>query len=349
MKTVPITLLTGFLGSGKSTLINRILAENKNLKIGLIVNEFGDVALESEMINSTKEEVVELSNGCMCCVVRSDIIEAVKKLLDSPKKVDYIIVEASGLSDPIPIAQTFLMNNVDGRIRLDAILGVVDTLNFQKNMDNFQIALTQLQAADIILLSKTDLIKAPQLEKIKELIAKMIPNVAMHDLTKKLPLKSIIDTSAFDHSELEELEVVEQDHEEQHDEKHESDHDDEHECEHCHHECDEECDHEHHDHHHHHHEHVDTVFFKTDKPFDYKKFAELMTVLPGEIVRAKGFVYFGDSVDKDLKYILQYVGSRRQLQMKEWRSGEKKQSALVFIGTHFDKKKLERKLTECLA
>ncbi|HVY01383.1 MAG TPA: GTP-binding protein [Candidatus Nanoarchaeia archaeon] len=346
MKRIPITLITGFLGSGKSTLINRIISENKDKKIGLILNEFGDVQLESNIVQANKEEIVELSNGCMCCVVRSDLIKTVDELIKKKPEINYIIIEASGLSDPVPIAQTFLMQDMDKRIRLDSILCVVDAVNFEKNSEHFDITVAQLRFADIILISKTDLVEKIKVDAIKELITDIVPKATIFENKSDLDLDLLIDTSSYSHDEIQELEIEEHNHEDEEEEEHEHhDHDhEEHECE------DEHCENpEHnHKHHEHKHEHVDTLFFKTIKPFDQKKFESLIGELPEAIVRAKGFVNFGAGMlDTKMKYILQIVGARKQFTMDNWKPREKKQTALVFIGKHFDKKDLEQKLKNC--
>ncbi len=342
MKKVPLVLLTGFLGSGKSTFINRVLKEYADLKIGLIVNEFGDVNLESQIITKTDEDIVELSNGCMCCVVRSDLIATVEKLLTKNPELDMIIAEASGLSDPVPIAQTFLMNDVSGKVRLDAIFCIVDTLNFEKNSKEFYITLTQLRYADFVLLSKTDLASPEQVAKVREAIVALVPDVRIIDLHQEKDLDILIDTDKNDHSEIAELE-------EDHD--HEA-HKHEHHCEHCgsdH--CTHEHTHDHHEHEHHKHdhahEHVDTLFFKTERPLDFEKFSELLQRLPEEIIRAKGFVHFSREDLTETKYLLQYVGARKQLVPAPWKIGEVRQSALVFIGKHFDISAVEKDLKDC--
>ena len=348
MERIPITLITGFLGSGKSTLINRIISENKGKKFGLILNEFGDVKLESQIIKTSGEDIVELDNGCMCCVVRSDLIKTVDELISKVKDIDYIIVEASGLSDPVPIAQTFMMQDLNDRIRLDSVLCVMDTLNFEENSKNFEIAINQLRFADIVLLSKTDLVERIKVDAIKELATDIVPNAVVLENTEDLPLELIIDTSKYNHDKIEELEVHEH-HEHNHEnEEGSEEHDHDCECEDCEHEHNhgsEEHDHEHHDHHH---EHVDTLFFKTEKPLDQKKFESVFASLPKSIVRAKGFVNFGSGVvDTKLKYVLQFVGARKQFIAEQWKEDETRQSALIFIGKDFDEKELESKLKDC--
>lgn len=159
-KKIPITILTGFLGSGKTTLINRILQEDHGLRIAIVENEFGDSSIDANILreNST-EDIIEVSNGCMCCLVRKDWMDAIERLLDSGKQIDAIVIEASGASEPLPIAQSFLMNDMDGRIRLDSIVCMIDGLNYEHLFKkDVQIAIGQLEFADFIILNKCDLI-----------------------------------------------------------------------------------------------------------------------------------------------------------------------------------------------
>ncbi len=342
---IPLTIITWFLGTGKTTLINQILKKNKDLKIALIVNEFGDVALESQFINTTDEEIVEMSNGCMCCVVRKDIMDTVQMIIDKRPDVDYIIVEASWLSDPVPIAQTFLMNMED-TIRLDSVLCVVDCLNVEKNFEQFEIAMAQIQYADIVLLSKHSMLDENRLGMIEKLVYKFSPYTRILKITDDLPLDLIIDTNKFDHTTIEELEVEDEKHHhsshKHHDNHHHDSKEKHHHDESCwndchnehHHECWDHCTHEHH-HHEHHHEHVDEVFVKSETPIDMEKFTQFLKDLPKWVFRGKWFLYSDDEEVAGKKLLFQYVGSRIDVLPTEWKESEKKQNALVFIGKHF--------------
>ncbi len=335
MKKIPITLITGFLGAGKSTLINRIISEHKGMKFGLIVNEFGDVKLESQIIKTSGEDIVELSNGCMCCVVRSDLVNAVDSLIKASPDIDYIIVEASGLSDPAPIAQTFMMQDLEKRIRLDSILCVIDSLNFEKNSENYNITASQIKFSDIMILSKVDLVPKEKVEAIEALIKQLVPESTILKDARAVDLDLIIDTSKYDHDNIKDLEIEEHEHEHENEDEHEEHEEHEHE------------EHEHEEHHHAH-EHVETVFFKSSKKIDPKKFQELIDNLPEGIVRAKGFINFGPGVEQpEMKYVLQFVGARKQFLLESWTDGEEKQTALVFIGKDFDTEKLESSLKAC--
>ena len=359
MKKIPITIITGFLWVGKTTLINYILKKNKDLKIALIVNEFGDVALESQFIQTTDEEIVEMSNGCMCCVVRKDIIETVQNLLKKRPDVDYIIIEASGLSDPVPIAQTFLMNMED-IVKLDSVLCVVDCINVEKNFEQFDIALAQIQYADIVLLSKHTMLHPDRITQIEALVYKFSPYTRILKIDENLSLKLIIDTHKFDHIELKDLEIYEEQAHHVHDEHCHHDevghlHD-----EHCHHDeeehspqedCtiehvhDEHCLHKHE--HEHHHEKVDEVFIKFEKPVNMEKFTSFIKELPKGVYRGKGFLYSNDKETQGKKLLFQYVGARIDVFMEDWEDNEKKQNALVFIGKNFDTQGVKKMFEKC--
>lgn len=367
-KKIPLTIITWFLGSGKTTLINQILKKNKDLKIALIVNEFGDVSLESQFINSTNEEIVEMSNGCMCCVVRKDIIDTVQMILDKRPDTDYIIVEASWLSDPVPIAQTFLMNMED-TIRLDSVLCVVDCLNIETNFEQFEIAMAQIQYADIVLLSKHTLLDSETLERIEKLIYKFSPYTRILKITEDLPLDLIIDTNKFDHTTLEELEVTSHKYGEKHHHKHSESCDsgechhkeDDCDCGHPHHEHSKDerhhhehsegcgCNHEHgHHHHEHHHEHVDEVFVKLEQPISMERFTQFLKDLPKGVFRGKGFLYSSDKEVEWQKLLFQYVWARIDVMPTEWDKDEVKQNALVFIGKWFDSEKVKEAFKKCV-
>lgn len=161
-KKIPITILTGFLGSGKTTLLNHILKGNHGLKIAVVENEFGETAIDGALIKTdSTEEIIEVSNGCMCCVVRKDWMDAIENLLNSGKQIDAIIIEASGASEPLPIAQSFLMNDMNGRVQLDSIICLIDSLNYEQIFsENVDIALQQLEYADFVILNKMDLVDA---------------------------------------------------------------------------------------------------------------------------------------------------------------------------------------------
>ena len=171
---IPITIITWFLGSGKTTLLNHVLTGNHGLKIAVVENEFGETSIDTDLIEKSTEELIEVSNGCMCCVVRKDWMDAIEKLLDSGKKIDAIVIEASWASEPLPIAQSFLMNDMWGRVKLDSIICLVDALNYEQLlMSNAEIALDQLEFADFIVLNKCDLVTKDKRKYLETLIRRV--------------------------------------------------------------------------------------------------------------------------------------------------------------------------------
>jgi len=277
------------------------------------VNEFGDVNLESQIVDAGKNEITELSNGCMCCVMRDDLISSVKALLDKGPDIGHILLEASGLSDPVPIAAAFVLNDLEGRLRFDAIVCIVDTVNYLDSIEDFAIATQQLQYSDFILLSKTDLATQDETARVRKFILSRKKNACILEMDKGFSTALVVDSSPMDHDDIVALEVEE--------------------------------------HHHHVHEEVETYFHKSGKPLDLDRFGHFLTLMPSGIVRAKGFLHFTSAAKEenreDRKYVLQYVGGRPMLEMKSWKEGEKKQSALVFIGRGFDKDALRENLADC--
>jgi G3E family GTPase len=155
MKKIPITILTGFLGSGKTTLLNHIIRNAGGRKIAVVENEFGSTGIDAELIEKSTEEIIEISDGCICCTVRKDFMEAIERLLASGRAIDHIIIECSGMSDPLPIAQSFLMNDMAGRVTLDSIICLVDAENITGNLTkNTKTALEQIEFADYIIITK---------------------------------------------------------------------------------------------------------------------------------------------------------------------------------------------------
>ena len=304
----PVTLVTGFLGSGKSTLINRILAHFSDRRFGLIVNEFGDVNLESSIIEAGEESIVELSNGCMCCVVRGDLVATVDTLLSRRPEIDHIILEASGLSDPVPIANTFLNADLDGSIRFDSIVCMLDLEQYRKTYDEYDITAVQLEYADFVILSKTAHVAAGCIAEAERWLGRADTRAKVVRDDDPGLLELIVDTLDADHTDIRELESAEYSHE---------------------------------------HEEVTSLIFRTEQPIYADHFGAVFQSLPDGIVRAKGFLNLADEEAGDRKYILQYSGARKDLYSVEWDAGEQRQTAIVFLGKGFDPEALRARLSEC--
>lgn len=309
---IPITLVTGFLGAGKSTLINKVMADNPGRRFGLVVNEFGEVGLESQILGSGAEGMAELSNGCMCCVVRSTLRTTVEDLLARAPGIDHLILEASGLSDPVPIANTFLNDNLGGRVSFQAILCVVDALGFASALEAYPIAGTQVEYADYVLLSKSGLAPPGRPREVRGLVHGIRPGLPFLELSAGFPSDLVFETSSLDHGRLGDLEAESGLH-------------------------------------HHVHEEVDTLLFTTQAALDPDRLGLLLKDLPLGIVRAKGFLHFSGRRAGREKYLFQLVGARVVLETRPWGRGEGRMSALVFIGRGFDKALLEARLRSCEA
>lgn len=168
---IPVTVITGFLGSGKTTLINRILTEEHGIRFAVIENEFGEVGIDQDLVIREKEEIIEMNNGCICCTVRSDLVRIIKKLIESEKPPEHILIETTGLANPSPVAQTFLTDPlIADRTSLDGIVTIVDARHIYSQLENTPEAKDQIAFADVIVLNKADLVEAPELAKLEERI-----------------------------------------------------------------------------------------------------------------------------------------------------------------------------------
>lgn len=363
MKTkdpIPVTVLTGFLGAGKTTLLNYLLTQNHGYKCAIIINEFGEISIDNQLVVSTDEEIVELSNGCICCRVRGDLIKSLANLFQKQKRFDYVLVETTGLADPGPVAQTFFMKELAHKLRLDAIVTVVDARHIEKELNDAPEATAQIAFADVILLNKTDLVSAAELDHVEARIRRMNALTTIHrtersqiDIAKVLNVKARSITAPLefktpkDEHKCTEHENCDGHHHHDHDHKHQhADHD---------HECTDECDHDHdHDHAHHSHIHDDAVksFYISDpRPLDMKKteawLSELLNTLGANIYRSKGILYiYGDAkrvVFQGVQMMFEATPERL------WKVGETKQNQLVFIGKDLDQAAIKAGFEKCIA
>jgi G3E family GTPase len=321
---IPLTIFTGFLGSGKTTLINTIIEQNKNIRFGLIINEFGEVGIDGQIIDNSGEELVEMSNGCLCCVVRKDLEEAVMKIAQSGK-VDYILIEASGLAEPMPIAQTFAMNDLNGAIQLDSVVATLDASNYMVTKDTYKIAVEQIEFADIIVLNKLNEASESDTETITQLIYKINPEAQVIHNDNDFNSQLLIETGRWSIDKLSE---------------HNTDHDS----------------HDHHNHEHQHkHEHdeVDEVVFTTTKILNPEKMDDWMqNKFPKNVIRAKGFLRLPIPTDDQPFgiFLFQMVGSKKKLdQFTPTRPDfDKLKSIIVLIGKKINKTKVLEDLSKCV-
>ncbi|ELS32182.1 MULTISPECIES: CobW family GTP-binding protein [Pseudanabaena] len=342
---MPVTIITGFLGSGKTTLLNHILQNQQDLKVAVLVNEFGDINIDSQLLISVDENMMELSNGCICCTINDGLVDAVYKVLERGDRIDYMIVETTGVADPLPIALTFLGTELQHLTRLDSILTVVDSEAFTAEHFNSDAAYSQIMYGDIIILNKTDLVSETKLQDLETYINQTKTKARiLRSQLGVVPLPLILDIE-IDQSAIASTQQASHDRS-HHDHAH-HDHGDAHTHEHCH---DPECNHEHHHHEHHHHsDHLEndgfiSISFQSDRPFDLDKFQNFLDKkLPIDVFRAKGILNFANI---DNRYVFQLSGKRYELKTDD--RGKSINNQLVIIGRNLHREELLADLGNCL-
>jgi G3E family GTPase len=323
---LPVTIITGFLGSGKTTLLNHILNNQKGMRTAVLVNEFGEISIDAELIVSSEEDLVELNNGCICCTIRDDIAESVLRLMERSDKIDYLVVETTGLADPLPVALTFLGPELRDLTRLDSIITLVDATNFAPDLFNSNVAYSQIAYGDVILLNKTDLVEEAEIERLEKRIREIKEDARiLRTVNSAVPLELILDTDLFQASSLPQEEAHDHDSHDHHDHEHD------------------------HDHHHSHHSHIEadgfnSLAFESDQPFSLDAFQNFLNELPDAVFRAKGVLWFEESPER---HIFHLSGRRYTLSSDEWPRQPKNQ--LVLIGQRLDTARLREKLQACLA
>lgn len=318
---LPVTIITGFLGSGKTTLLNHILTNQQGLKTAVLVNEFGEIGIDNELIVSTGENMVELNNGCICCTINNDLLDAVYKVLEREDKLDYLVVETTGLADPLPVALTFLGSELRDLTRLDSIITLVDASNYSLDLFNSQAAYSQIAYGDVIILNKTDLVDASTLERLEKKIGEVKEGARILRTTRsQVPLPLILSVGLFESQKY-----FVNDH-------HDHDHS--------------QCEHDH-DHDHDHHLENDgftSISFQTAKPLAIRKFQYFLdNQLPTNVFRAKGILWFDESPQR---HIFHLCGKRFTLDDDQWKGEPKNQ--LVLIGQNLDRETILDQLEKCV-
>ncbi|MEI2386747.1 GTP-binding protein [Breoghania sp. JC706] len=346
---IPVTVLTGYLGSGKTTLLNRILTGDHGKRYAVIVNEFGEIGIDNDLLVESDEEIFEMNNGCICCTVRGDLIRTVENLMKRKGAFDAILVETTGVADPAPVAQTFFMDeDVRQAAKLDAVVAVVDAKHLPQRLEDTDEAADQIAFADVILLNKTDLVSPEELQSVEAAIRAINPYAVVHRTERcSIDLDKVLDRGSFDLDRILSLDphFLEED-----------DHVCGPDCDHDHHHHDHDHHHDHgHDHHHHHHHDEDphgvkSISLKAGEldPNKFFPWIQQTTQLQGpNILRLKGILAFtGD----DDRYVVQGVhmiieGDHQ----RPWKEGEKRESRLVFIGRDLPVEMLEAHFAACAA
>ena len=341
---LPVTIITGFLGSGKTTLLNHILTNQQGLKTAVLVNEFGEIGIDNELIVSTDgDNMVELNNGCVCCTINEDLINAVYKILEREEKIDYLVVETTGLADPLPVALTFLGTELRDMTRLDSIVTMVDCSNFSLDLFNSEAALSQIQYGDVIVLNKTDLVNEADVDALEIRVRDMKKDARILRTQKsQVSIPLILSVGLFESDKYFEEAQSKDTHHDHNDHDH-----DHHGHDHHDHDHHEHHNHEHHDHDHSHHLENDgfsSISFQFDNPLVIRKFQYFLdNQLPENVFRAKGILWFDESPKR---HIFHLSGKRFTLEDEEWR-GEKK-NQLVLIGQNIDKEKLSQQIENCV-
>ncbi|MDZ4769943.1 MAG: GTP-binding protein [Chloroflexota bacterium] len=333
---IPITILTGFLGSGKTTLLNHLLHSDHGLRVAVMVNDFGAVNIDSQLVVGVEgegEDMISLSNGCICCTIRGDLLKAMVGLISRTDTPEYIVIETSGVSDPASVATTFMMADLKPFVRVDSILTVIDAEQGGDALegDQYFLAMTQVGVADIVVINKVDLVDGIQLQEIRNWVREIIPRARIIEtIHGQVPPQLVLGVGQYEPERLAQVKALDVHVHEagiptDHDHDHAHDHDDH--------------DHDSHEHDHAEHDHApdhslvfETWHWTTTQPLAFKALRRVIEELPLTIYRAKGFVFLADMPHN--KGVLHVVGKRVSMTFGELWGDAAPYTEIVVIGTH---------------